>query len=344
MKKIGILTINGNHNCGNKLQNYALKIYLEKMGFNVETVWIEKKLSKIISFIKNIIKRYLLKDNARYLKFIKFNNEYLNVKYYTNNQISNKYDYFIVGSDQVWNYNFKEFNQNMFLSFSPQKKNIAYAASFGVDKIEDKFKNIFIQGLKNIKYISVRENQGQEIIKNLMNFKPEILIDPTMLIEKDEWDKISTKPKELKTEKYILTYFLGNISKEKRKEIEKIAQENNCEIIELLNKKSPFYSCGPKEFIYLEKNAFLICTDSFHSSIFALLYNIPLIIFDRDDNEKNMNSRLETFITKFQLENHKFTDKITNDNLKYNYTKAHKTLAVEKDKSRKFLEKALNIK
>ena len=90
-------------------------------------------------------------------------------------------------------------------------------------------------------------------------------------------------------------------------EIRRVAKENNCEVINILDKDSVFYECGPSEFLYLEKHAFLICTDSFHSSVFAILYNRPFIVFDREEeNVGNMNSRLETLISKLELKNRKY--------------------------------------
>ena len=112
-----------------------------------------------------------------------------------------------------------------------------------------------------------------------------------------------------------------------------------------MDKNSPFYECGPSEFLWLEKYAFLICTDSFHSSVFAILYNRPFVIFDREQkNIVSMNSRLETLIKKFKLKNRKFEGKITKENLNHDYSEAYKILEKERKKSEVFLKKALDIK
>ena len=141
-----------------------------------------------------------------------------------------------------------------------------------------------------------------------------------------------------------MNYFLGDLSEERRKEIERIAKENNCEIINIMDKNDPLYVSGPSEFLWLEKHAFLICTDSFHSSVFALLYNRPFIVFDRkQEGIENMNSRIDTLINKFNLKNRRYAGKITEDNLKHDYTEAYEILEKEREKSRKFLEKALDI-
>ena len=168
-----------------------------------------------------------------------------------------------------------------------------------------------------------------------------MLVDPTMLLTAEEWDKVSKKPKMLKNNKYILNYFLGELSEERKKEIERVAKENDCEIVNILDENSPYYECGPSEFLYLEKNAFLICTDSFHSSVFAILYNTPFLVFNREDKIASMNSRIETLLSKFNLEDRKYKEKITSKDLKANYGEAYKILEQEREKSRKFLEKAL---
>ena len=97
--------------------------------------------------------------------------------------------------------------------------------------------------------------------------------------------------------------------------------------------------------MWLEKNAFLICTDSFHSSVFAILYNIPFVVFDREDNLVKMNSRIETLINKLKIKNRIYNGKnITKENLEHDYTEAYRILEKERKKSITFWKKALNIK
>ena len=119
-----------------------------------------------------------------------------------------------------------------------------------------------------------------------------------MLLSADDWDKVVKKPEQLKTNKYILNYFLGNLSETRKKEIERIAKDNGCEIINILDKDGEFYQTGPSEFLYLEKNASLICTDSFHSCVFAILYNRPFVVFDREDRFSKDELKNRNFIKK----------------------------------------------
>ena len=268
MKKVGIITLCSNDNYGNKLQNYALKNFIEKKNCFVETIWIENSFKSnsvkaFLKFLKNKYKDYV-KNYSRNKYFIKFNKLYLDIgkkKVIFNNDLKNlnkKYDYFVVGSDQVWNPKlFDNFNTYFMLDI-PKHKCFSYAASLSVNDIPKQMKNKYQEGLEHLNYVSVREQRGQEIINDIApKCNTEVLVDPTMLLNSSEWDKIVKRPSCLKNNKYILNYFLGKLSKERKAEIERIAKENECEIINILDSNSPFYKTGPSEFLYLEKNAFL---------------------------------------------------------------------------------------
>ena len=117
--------------------------------------------------------------------------------------------------------------------FSSKEKNISYAASFGVNEIPKEMEDKYIKGLKNFKAISVREDKGQEIVKKLTNKESEVVLDPTMMLTKEQWMGVEKKPEQLENKKYILNYFLGKMSKLRKKQIEIIAKENDCEIINI---------------------------------------------------------------------------------------------------------------
>ena len=357
--EIGIVTINDDNNYGNRLQNYAVQQFCKKNDLKVETIKNrpllndKENLSKKFKYyyrIKEILKN--IKANLKRLKRLKcFRNFNKNIifskKFFNIENLSwgKKYDFFIVGSDQVWNPKFKRLSDFDLLAFAKPEQRIAFSASFGISELPENCKEKAKRELEKFKAISVREEKGKEIIEELTGRKDvQVLVDPTMLLTSEEWDKVAKKPEQLKTDKYILNYFLGKLSEKRKKEIERVANENNCEIINILDKNSPFYQTGPSEFLYLEKNAFLICTDSFHSSVFAILYNKPFIVFNREDNKVNMNSRIETLLKKFNLHNREFTGTITKENLKHDYTEAYKILKKEKEKSIKFLKEALDIK
>ncbi len=351
MKKAGILTINDDNNYGNRLQNYATQEVLKKRDLKVETIKnisVKTGISYLKSMIKLMIKKFMffLPISKRYHNFMNFDKN-INYSQYIINEnhipssLANEYDYFITGSDQVWNPNFNRMTKIDFLEFAPKEKRNSLSASFGIEKIPNNLIEKAKEGLEGLNNISVREERGKQIIEELTSRKDvEVLIDPTMMLEKEEWEKVAKKPKMLKSKKYILNYFLGEMPLERKQEIEKLSKENDCEIINILDKKSPFYTCGPSEFIYLEKNAFFICTDSFHSCAFAILFQKPFMVFERiKQGSCNMNSRIETILKTFCLEDRYYTGKIEKEKLVIDYTKANERLKGERKKFEKFLDK-----
>lgn len=368
MIKVAIITLVG-HNYGNRLQNYAVQSFISRYGIKTETIISDSFLNKkdnyslknnikyLLSLIKNELlrtgvyrNRFSLFQNKRTKKFIDYNNKYIS---FSKNKFSFRkkinYDYFIVGSDQVWNPFFGLNDFGLLDYIDEDEKKIAFSASIGVEEIPELMRNKYAKSISKYKSISLREDKAKEIVEELTGRKDvEVLVDPTMLLTSEEWDKVSRKPKQLdsiKEGKYILNYFLGELSKERKQEIERIAKENNCNIINILDRTDPFYVCGPSEFLFLEKHAFLICTDSFHSSVFAILYDRPFIIFDREQKGiEPMNSRIETLISKFKLKDRKYNgESITKENLNHDYTEAYKILEKERKKSDEFLKKALEI-
>lgn len=360
--KIGVITIIDELNYGNRLQNYAVQKYLQDNNFEVQTINninnIKPKLKiKLTARVRNIFRklklkseRYIFRKNIENRKnmFKKFNDKYINKTDFiitptnVDNKLNEQYDFFVIGSDQVWN-PFWRLTKIDLLEFADENKRVAFSASFGVNQIPDEKKKEVSEELKKFKNISVREDKGKEIVQKLTGREDvEVLIDPTMLLTKEQWENVIERPKHLKNKKYILNYFLGDIPNKIERKINKIAKEYNCEIINILDKKSDYFETGPSEFLYLEKNAFLICTDSFHSCVFAILFDRPFIVFDRENSIANMNSRTETLLKKFNLQDKKYKGNITKDDLKHDYSKSYEILEKERDKSLNFIKKALS--
>ena len=311
---IGIITIN-DYNIGNRLQNYAVcKLSLNYgQTFNIN---FEKKAQRIIiKYLKRYLKKLLiiLKKNEktifykRELNFDNFNKTYIPTKTIVYKEKNMKscdeiFDTFVVGSDQVWNPNFfSDMSINM-LSFTETNKKIALAPSIGVTELTDDQKSIFAKNLSDFKLLSCREEQGSKIIKEIIGRECTTLIDPTLMLSKEEWSLIEKKPIfHDETKKYILLYFLGNITQDYDKFINLISEKYNLQIININDKKSIYYSCGPSEFIYMINHSSIVLTDSFHASIFSYIFEKPLKIFNRIDDNKNMNSRLVNLINVLEL-------------------------------------------
>lgn len=351
-KNVCIVTLYDDNNYGNRLQNYAVQEKIKELNCNCESIINVQKYDNVKYKIKNFIKYFVKK---RFYNFTKFNNNITFSKIRIDNskelsqknidRLNQKYDMFITGSDQVWNPTLKRFNKLELLYFTSPEKRVSFSASFGISELPNEYVGLFSKEIAKFKNVSVREDAGKRIIDKLKIKKDvEVLIDPTMLLTANDWDKVAKQPKQYNGEKYILNYFLGNLSESRKMQIEKIAKERDCRIINILDENDPFYVSGPSEFLWLEKNAELICTDSFHSSVFAIIYNKPFIVFNREDKSTSMNSRIETLLSKFNLKNREYNEKyISEENLNHDYTEAYEILKMEREKSFNFLKKALDV-
>ena len=352
MKKVGIITINDFNNYGNRLQNYALQEKLLQLGLDVENILnnnLDTKCKKILKDILCLFQRKKKCEIVRKKNFKNFDKDYMkntNFTIYKDNvkfDMQEKYDYFIIGSDQVWNYKFNRIPKIDFALFSPKEKNISYAASFGIDNIEESWKIPYTEGLNNINYISVREEKGAEIVKELIGKDVPVVLDPTFLLSEEDWKKTIREPEIKPIKKYILTYFLGNISEERKNELQKLANEHNWNIINLGKiEYKQYYIAGPSEFLWYIKNAEIVFTDSFHACVFSIIFNKTFYVLDREDKMQSMNSRIETLLNKFDLKQQKFNSW---DNIKIDHDYSHVDLILEKEreKSLNFLKKALDI-
>ena len=353
-KKIGVITINDFNNYGNRLQCYAVQRYLENMGYSVENIYNEynprgfmvNRGKRVIHQFRDFSNRKTIASRSQHFhefnKHINFSIDCI-INGEFSKDLNEKYDFFVTGSDQVWNPYDRGRSEIDFLTFATPEKRIAFSASMGVDKLPDNKIEKYRRYLKDYRSISVREETAKRIVEELTNRKDvEVLIDPTMLITNKEWETISQKPDISYRSKYILVYFLGEIG-ERKSVIKNIADKHNCVIIDVYDKNSTFYACGPQHFLDLVKNAFLICTDSFHSVVFSFLFNRPFIVFERKNVKMNMNSRMETFLSKFGLQQRRYISVCDVDAyLGCDYSEGYKTLDKEREKANCFLTEALS--
>ena len=355
--KIGIVTINDNDNYGNRLQNYAVQEVLKEYIKNSDVITLKNtfdlnfKKNFLYRFCKFCLKKVLKRPPKKYAKRLKcfkeFNKNIKFSKYYINPFfiLDNSYDYFVVGSDQVWNPNFFRLSDVDFLSFAKTNNKVALSASFGLNKLENHMKELPRKYLKDFKSISVREFEGEKIIKEIVPKKEvSTLIDPTMMLSKEKWLSLAKKPSYCRERKYILKYFLKDVAPSVDEEINNIAKKFDYDIIDILDNQSEYYLIGPSEFLYFEANASVICTDSYHSTIFSIIFDKPVIIFDRSDKDTNcINSRLKTLIEKLKLKDREYSGKITMDSLNHNYSEAYRFLEEEKKSYINFLNDAFDI-
>lgn len=311
MMKCCIFTlIGGNDNYGAELQNYAVQQILKKIGCYSETFFSQTRGEKRIAVIKILLYDYLKKGMGksygkyykRRRKFEYFRKNYINISQYNKyvlNNINSLYDYFVVGSDQVWNPLYNSFSNTMMLTFADNNKKIAFCASVGIDEIPEEKEEIFKKNLPLFNAISVREKQAEKLLQQYCRKKIVTLCDPTLMLRKKEWEKIAVKPYAQMPSKYILSYFLGKMSEEKKNQIEFLMKTHGYTLIDVspylssrVNKEdSSYYDIGPLEFIWLVFNAEIVCTDSFHGFAFSCIGERKVRVFQREDT-LNMEGRI----------------------------------------------------
>lgn len=365
--KIGILTFIGVENCGALLQAYALSNKLTELGNEAEIINLisnNEYNRKKFSAIKNkafLARRlyyllYLKSIKIRKEKFNDFRNSYLSIvpkekKIYENELERNckKYDCLVCGSDQIWSQDPKLYDRSdaYFINFPYKGKKISYAASFG-DNLEyvEKNKKHIIPYLKEFNNISVREKEAKIFLEK-NKIKCEITVDPTILISKKEWEKIAIVPKE--KENYIL-YFSVNSRKYSINIAKKLSKQTGLKVIELnphpkswnsgFKKK---YGTGPREFLGYILNAKYIVTNSFHGTVFSILFNKPFIAaFDEKDGKIIKENRKYTLLDELGLQDciiteskKEYLQKINN----INWGKVNKDLEKLKNDSINYLKK-----
>lgn len=348
MKKVAIITItNSGTNFGNRLQNYALQESLKKYGADVETVFSSKSIMRSlpISWMRRMAKQILIRSKRK-IYFDEFNKKNVKisnkVRYEKLNEraFANNYDAFIAGSDQVWNPNF-HFNSDFeFMTFAEPKKRYSYAASFGVDTIPDSYIEDYKTWISQMSKISVREFSGSDIVKDLTDKDALVHIDPTMLLNKEQYIKIEEIPNQNVPENYLLVYFLGEKSSEYNTFIQKVAEKEGLEIIELSETpNNEFYHIGPQHFLYLFRNAKYICTDSFHGAVFSIIFEKRYTIFFRQSKEVPMNNRIQTLLEKVQLSERLYGKLTLEESLvEIDYKEVNKRIETERKEAERYLE------
>jgi len=345
MKQTALLTWFHYNNFGTVLQLYALNKVIKNIGFRNDVIDYKprptyKKYSRLIRFIRRpffylhervfriksyIYKKHLLKTKENFSNEFKSKNEKFDI-FRTNEfsfscecqtasdlfQLNDKYEAFICGSDQIWSP--LAFNTHYYLDFvTNTNKMIAYAPSIGQSEIKDRDVAYAMRTLiGRFTHLSVREDSGCDIVKKLTQKECNQVLDPSMLLCKDDYNDIIEKyVKSEECGKYILCYFLGDNEKY-WKAIKKFAQKTglSVRVIPIFNKDycRSFEICsqtGPAEFLSLIRNASFVCTDSFHGTIFSIIYEKPFCVFERfsrNEVNNNQNSRIYSLLKLFDLE------------------------------------------
>lgn len=353
MKKIGIITIAHGENYGNRLQNYALSTVLRGLGYEVETFRQKNRPSSALKegALKLQNPKTALLDKKRKSKFNRFNQEYIPMtrqylRYSTSlRSLANRYDYFVLGSDQVWNPNFRAYNHATMFGYGLREgQAVPYAPSFGTSIIPDNKKDEIRKYLDALKFISTRENRGVEMVNELTGRDDAVqVLDPTLLLDEKDYSLIASKPAVMGKKKFILLYFLTEPSEKRLRDIAKLSKENNLTVIRLHDPSdAEMYTQGPSEFLWLFKNATLVLTDSFHGTVFSVIFKTPFVIFERNrKGVASMGSRIETLLSITNLHD-RYNMELQNERLLHlDFTEAHSNIRKERKRSLQYLVRAL---
>lgn len=333
--KIAILTLPLHSNYGGIIQNYALQTILERMGHEVYTININYPLAKmhLLSIAKRIIKKLLGQKNVIIFRERKINKDKVIIEQYVRKFIDENihltqpcytkkdllkldkenFNLVIVGSDQVWRPLYACIDiETYFLDFiqNKQTKKIAYAASFGTDKIEFSEEQIKKCGelIQEFETVTVREDAGLDLIKtyhwSCKNI-PTQTLDPTMLLSKEDYISISSKyENQLDGE---LFYYVLDMTEDKQKVLEQISKDLGYKPFTVASKSndkfdSPYDRIVPPLELWLQAfhKAKYIFTDSFHGCIFSIIFNKDFIVYG---NKERGMSRFNSLLNMFQLKN-----------------------------------------
>lgn len=371
--KIANLTLDGYFNYGNVLQRYAVCNLLMGLGAEVESLW----FSPQAGFLPYLQSHYpWMKDSWDWKTWVKlginwkgathkmfsgenaweaarnaviksFVDRYIPMRYDVDfSKVADEYDYFVTGSDQVWNPYFADL-EKLFIKFAPREKRIAYAASISCPEIPSKDLQGFIDGINGMKAISVREQAGAELIEQLTGRKVEVVADPTMLVAAERWREIARKPSWLKgDEKILTTYFLG---KRPDEVINRLADEHGLKVVNILDEHVfEHYAVAPEEWLWLIDHAKLMYTDSFHGTVFSILFRRPFVVTERigDGCVNKMTSRIDTLLGKFGLEARRGTKEngyMIYTPMEIQYGDVEAVLAKDRQRAEAYLRRALDL-
>lgn len=378
--KIGIITFVKVNNYGAELQAFALQKKLCLLGYNAEIIDYlfyknpkhkREKISKPFYPypIKYKIKEWLL-PIYEYLKIIPYRNEYKKrlsgfysfhnkntffskICYHSYSELYNntpKYDVYCVGSDQVWNPRCYTNLNPYFLTFAPKDaKKISYASSFGVEDLPANTKEQYSALLKNLDYISVREENAVKLVKDVSGKDAVYVADPTLLLTKDEWKPIAKYDK-VPNEKYILLYVLKDSEYIKRTAIE-LSKNTGLKVVRICkgafkqDKESDnilnITDATPDDFLGLIDKAEIVLTNSFHGTVFSILFekDFYTIIKRGVENNSRQLSLLKTLnINRIKYEDESFLESSSI----IDWIKVSKNLEKFRQKSIDYLNEAIN--
>lgn len=348
MKPIGLVTCYFHHNYGSMLQAYATEMIMQQMGLPFQTIACKAPINymqenKILYIIKKLLiadwKMRLgkmkieraKKDNPMFAKnweirnkaFDQFAETFFHVSPYCKNReeltkMAENYSAFLVGSDQLWRTDSVEHGYYTLEWVPNHIRKIAYSTSIGVKEVPwfqvEKNKRF----MNRFDHIALREQSACDLVYKLTGRKVPVVLDPTLLFTGDQWLGIQQQ-EPLTNGKYIFCYLLGD-NPSQREFIKNVKEKTGYKIVALQQlddyipsdegfaDEAPYV--GPREFLNYIRNAEYVFTDSFHCSVFSILYKKNFFTFSRfaEGAKQSTNTRIDNLLHITGLEERRMTN------------------------------------
>lgn len=311
MSKVGIVTLPGKYNYGNRLQAFANYKLYSNLGLEASLL-VPKAGSPLVKRGETLLRKLVGKERvdpeaimspARKRAFAVFDglipSELLGMG---DSASVDRYDLFSVGSDQVWNPYFNRGEKDWYyLKFVEPQKRIALSPSIGIDSLTLSQGRSLAKGVNGFRRLSVRESRGAKLIKQWSGLDAEVLCDPTLVIGADEWRRVASDAL-TPDAPYVFTYLLGGKGSDASEVLEVVTDGGRLPVVPLSDRESADeLPAGPAEFISLIAHASHVVTDSFHAAVFSAILQTPLTIVRREGGV-GMFSRLKTLASLLGLE------------------------------------------
>ena len=385
MKPIGLVTCYSHHNYGSMLQAYATEMIMQKMGLPFQTIACTKPrdymtVNKYVYYLKKLLiadwnmylgKKRIAKIKAKNPEFRKnaemrdkkfdyFASKFFHTSACPRNRkeleaMAANYSAFLVGSDQLWRTDSVEHGYFTLEWVPDGVRKVAYSTSIGVKEVP------WFQVKKNkwfmnrFDHIALREQSACDLVYKLTGRKVQVVLDPTLLFTGEQWMAIQQK-EPLTSGKYIFGYLLGN-NPSQREFIKRVKDKTGYKIVALLHlddyvpsddafaDEAP-YNVGPCEFLNYIRNAEFVFTDSFHCSVFSILYKKNFFTFSRfaENAKQSTNTRIDNLLHITGLEDRRMTnEKTVNDiiNFQGSFNRVDEKLDVLRASSMDYLKNAL---
>ncbi len=368
MGKVLLTTLFSGYNYGSSLQAFATKFIIEKLGYECELV-ARKSIVKgrdfrlgklftilwrtLLTFDLKTLKAYrssyqksLVGDSAK--RFAEFEQSYLKPQRFAWRELKKEAGdsvACIAGSDQLWDSTSLYVDPMYYLRFAPMSKRISFSTSMGHEFVPTYNVSKLRKWISEFNCLSVREDSGVKLIKELCGRDSFHLLDPTLLLNGETWRKELETPQ--KEKPYVLAYFLDTPSPQAKLCINKLKKSYQCDVIAIpyehedMSYASKIVPTGPLEFLSLVDHATAVVTDSFHGTAFSINLHTPFFVFDRNyGSAHSQSSRVVSLLKKLELLDR--YEPQENIPLDLDFAHAEHILDVERKTAISYLKEAIN--